>query len=176
MKRALPTSLCLTLLVVFSLLIGACSPATPVAEPTTPPTEEEVAQEEEHGEEMGEHVDEHEPEEHMAGEHDVPEDAAAIENPIEATDESIATGRELYATNCATCHGETGEGDGPAAASLDPSPSDLHEDHVQGLTDGALFYIISHGRPETAMPAWENTLDVEQRWHVVNFLRTFQEE
>ncbi len=52
------------------------------------------------------------------------------------------------------------------------APSDLHEGHVQGLSDGALFYIISHGKPDTPMPAWEDVLEEEDRWNVVNFMRT----
>ncbi len=110
----------------------------------------------------------------MEGEHDVPDDAAAVPNPFVDDGESLAAGAVLYASNCAICHGETGEGDGPAAPGLEVAPSDLHEGHVQGLSDGALFYIISHGKPETPMPAWEDILDKDERWHVVNFLRTFQ--
>ena len=53
-------------------------------------------------------------------------------------------------------------------------PADLHEGHVQGNSDGALFHIITHGRPDTPMPPWKDVLPEEQRWHVVNFLRTFQ--
>ncbi len=104
-----------------------------------------------------EHEDEdaHGPEEHMAGTgHDVPEEAAPV-------------------PSCAVCHGETGEGDGPAAGGLESEPSDLHADHVQENSDGALFYIITHGRPDTPMPAWEDVLSEEERWHLVNFLRTF---
>ncbi len=111
----------------------------------------------------------------MAGAHGVPEDAAAVSNPIEANEESIAAGGELYATNCAVCHGESGKGDGPGAAGLEKQPANLNEGHVQGLTDGALFYIVSHGRPDTPMPAWDNVLNEEQRWQVVNYLRTFNE-
>lgn len=121
-------------------------------------------------------VDEHAPEEHMAGAHNVPAEAAALENPIAATEESIAAGAALYTQNCAVCHGEEGRGDGPAAVGLDPAPANLHEEHVQENSDGTLFYIITHGRPETAMPAWEEQLSEEERWHVVNFLRTFGEE
>lgn len=110
----------------------------------------------------------------MEGAHDVPDEAAAVLNPFADDEESLAAGAALYATNCAICHGETGEGDGPAAAGLEMAPSDLHEGHVQENTDGALYYIISHGKPETPMPAWEDVLDEDQRWHVVNFLRTFQ--
>ena len=106
-------------------------------------------------------------------EHDVPEEAAAVPNPIEASDASIAQGADLYAENCAVCHGEDGEGNGPAAAGLEVPPADLHEDHVQANSDGALFYIISHSSPDSPMPAWEDALSEDERWHVVNFLRTF---
>lgn len=155
-------------------LLAGCGGAPPVP-PTATPVEEvhEAGDADEHMEAEDMHVDEHSPGEHMEGDHGVPDEAAAIQNPLEATQESIALGGELYQQSCAVCHGEDGEGDGPAAEPLDPKPSDLHEDHVQANSDGALFYIISHGRPETAMPAWEDVLDEEQRWHLVNYLRTF---
>jgi mono/diheme cytochrome c family protein len=165
------------LLVVLSLLLAACGGSETI------PTEVPVVDVDE-GEHIDEHMDEeehmdedehaHEPEDHMAGAHDVPEDAAAVPNPFAADEESTAAGADLYAASCAVCHGETGEGDGPGATGMDPAPADLHEGHVQGLTDGALFYIISHGKPDTPMPAWEDILDEDERWHVVNFLRTFQ--
>jgi len=152
-------------LAILSILVSACvtgseGPTTQVAEPS----------EGEHEEEEGEHA----PVEHMEGEHEVPDEAATVPNPIADDADSIASGAALYAINCAICHGETGEGDGPAAASLAMAPADLHESHVQGLSDGALFYIISHGKPETPMPAWEDVLVEDERWHVVNFMRTFR--
>ena len=156
-------------LAIFTLLVSAC--ATNSVEPTAQLVESSEA-EDEHEED--EHMDEHAPEVHMEGGHEVPDEAAAIPNPFSDDTESPASGAVLYAANCAICHGETGEGDGPAASGLVMAPSDLHEGHVQGLSDGALFYIISHGKPETPMPAWEDVLDEVERWHVVNFLRTFQ--
>lgn len=139
-------------------------------------SEDEHVEESEHSNEAEhENGDTHGPDEHMSAEgHDVPEEAAAVPNLIEADDESVEIGAELYASNCATCHGESGEGDGPASAALETKPADLHESHVQDLSDGALFYIVSHGRPDTPMPAWDNVLSEEERWHVVNFLRTFR--
>lgn len=156
------------LLAIFSVLLVGLLSVTACG-----PGEEAVAE----SEQADEHMDDehrHSPEDHMAAQHDVPEEAAAVPNPVDADASSLETGGALFATNCAICHGETGKGDGPTAETLDPKPADLSQGHVQMLSDGALFYIISHGRPETPMPAWENVLDAEQRWHVVNFLRTFR--
>lgn len=179
----------LGILVVFSMAMASCGGSEPA--PTATPVIEVEAEQSDEGEHMdedehmdegepmdeGEHMDEdmHPPEDHMAGAHEVPEAAAAVPNPLAGDEAATAAGAELFAANCALCHGETGEGDGPASTGMEPSPSDLHEDHVQGITDGALFYIISHGRPDTPMPAWENQLSEDQRWQVVNFLRTFGE-
>lgn len=181
------------LTLVGTLLIVACAPSPPEA----PAVQAEQAETEEHADadehmadaaeaESGEHADAdehmeeadmHAPEQHMEGMHsDIPAEAAAVPNPITANAESLATGEQLYATNCAVCHGETGEGDGPGAAGLQKPPANLHETHVQENSDGALFYIISHGKPDTPMPAWNNILDEEQRWHVVNYMRTFEEK
>lgn len=151
---------------VGTLLIAACAPSPPEAPAAQ-------AGEAEHHEEGGEHS--HSSGQSMAAMHNVPEEAAAVPNPIEANEESIAAGGELFTTNCMVCHGESGRGDGPAAAGLEKQPANLTEAHVQELSDGALFYIISHGRPDTPMVAWENVLDEEQRWQVVNYLRTFKE-
>lgn len=129
----------------------------------------------EHAADEAAHEHGHGPGEHLAGHHDVPEEAAAVENPVSVSDKSVAAGEKIYAENCAVCHGENGKGDGPAAASLDKQPANLHEGHVQGLSDGALFWIISHGRPDTPMPPWDNVLSETERWQVVNFLRTFSE-
>ena len=153
---------------IFSILISACASGSDPVEPTVA---QEVGTSGGAGGEHGE--DEHAPEEHMEGAHDVPDDAAAVPNPFVGDEGSVAAGAVLYATNCAICHGETGEGDGPVASSLEMPPSDLHASHVQMNTDGALFYIISHGKPDTPMPAWDNVLDEDERWNVVNFLRTF---
>lgn len=124
----------------------------------------------------GDHA--HDGGEAMAGmtmDHGVPEEAEAVANPFPATDASIAAGAGVFATTCAVCHGETGHGDGPGSAALDPKPANLSADHVQANSDGALFWIITHGRTGTAMPPWESVLTEQQRWEVVNFVRTMRE-
>lgn len=181
MRNQLPRIiLILSVLIITTMFVAACSSSAP--EPTA--TEELVVEEPTEEAEPTEDMSGDEPMEDMAGDedmegmedmHDVPDEAAEVPNPISASDESVATGGELFATHCALCHGDTGEGDGPAASDLAEPPANLHEDHVQGLTDGALFYIISNGIADSPMPPWEALLDEDQRWHVVNFLRTFAE-
>ncbi len=110
--------------------------------------------------------------EDMAAMHNIPAEAAALPNPVPATAESVARGAEIFSVTCAVCHGATGQGDGPAGVALDPRPANLTAEHVQENTDGALFYTISHGVPGTAMVAWEAQFSEEERWSLVNFVRT----
>ncbi len=111
--------------------------------------------------------------EHSAAGHGISAEAAAVPNPVPVSEASVAAGQATYTQYCAACHGPEGMGDGPAAAALEPKPANFSEAHVQELSDGAIFYVITHGREGTAMVAWELILSEEQRWEVVNFLRTF---
>jgi mono/diheme cytochrome c family protein len=94
-------------------------------------------------------------------------------NPIPPTAESLAAGERIYRQHCQACHGVTGAGDGPAAAMLRPRPSDLRVHMAAGHTDGQLYFWITEGFAGTAMPAFRATLSEEERWHVLNFIRTF---
>src|SRR3990172_11215720 len=38
---------------------------------------------------------------------------------------ATVSGQAVYSANCATCHGESGQGDGPASVGLEPPPADL---------------------------------------------------
>jgi copper transport protein len=96
---------------------------------------------------------------------------AVIPNPVPATAASIARGQDLYAQNCVVCHGVNGRGDGPLAATLNPRPADLRV-HVSQHTEGQLWLWISDGFPGSAMPAFRASLSEEDRWHLVNYLRS----
>ena len=101
-------------------------------------------------------------------------DAGAPErNPIAPTAESIAEGMALYAANCQSCHGETGAGDGPAAAALEEPPADLIT-HVPLHPDRALFAFIQDGVPDTAMVGVGDRLSDDEIWHVINYLQTLE--
>ena len=95
-------------------------------------------------------------------------------NPFPPTADSLEIGQRLYTENCQSCHGVAGRGDGPQAAGLNPPPLDLVV-HVPLHPDGALFGFIQNGIPGTAMPAWGNKLTNEEIWHIVNYIRTFEE-
>ena len=101
-------------------------------------------------------------------------DAGAPErNPIAPTADSIAAGLALYAANCQTCHGETGAGDGPAAAALDPPPADLVT-HVPLHPDRALFGFIRDGVPDTGMVGVGDRVSDDEIWHLVNYIQTLE--
>lgn len=83
---------------------------------------------------------------------------------------SINVGRLLYVQNCVACHGEGGQGNGPAAASLAVAPADLTT-HLFVHTEGDLFWFISNGMDDGAMPSFANSLDETQIWALINFLK-----
>jgi putative copper resistance protein D len=90
---------------------------------------------------------------------------------VAPTPVSIRLGRDLFAAHCAVCHGEAGRGDGPAAAGLLQRPADLTESHTADHTPGDIFWWVTHGLG-LAMPAFGDQLSSEERWHLVNFVRT----
>lgn len=102
----------------------------------------------------------------------VPEDARKRKNPSNVTEAGISAAREIYKDQCAKCHGETGKGDGPESFMYKTKPSDFTDARVMNaMTDGEIFYEISEGR--RPMPMFKQRLSEEQRWQLVNFLRTF---
>jgi putative copper resistance protein D len=84
---------------------------------------------------------------------------------------SVANGMLLYSESCAVCHGAAGYGDGPAAADLKPKPADLTARHAASHTAGDLFWWLSHGIKDTAMPGFKDSFNEDERWDLINFLR-----
>jgi copper transport protein len=103
----------------------------------------------------------------------VPLDVVNVRDPVPPDERSLAIGKQIYTTNCETCHGETGRGDGPSGLRLVPRPADLRIHMAPGVhTDGELFYWVSYGFAGSAMPAWKNLgLTDEQIWSVINYAR-----
>jgi putative copper export protein/mono/diheme cytochrome c family protein/peroxiredoxin len=84
---------------------------------------------------------------------------------------SIANGLQLYSEHCASCHGEGGYGDGPAAAALRPRPADLTAKHTADHTAGDIFWWLTRGMRGTAMPGFQDRLNEEERWDLINVVR-----
>ena len=103
-----------------------------------------------------------------------PGEASGPLNPLSADTQTLTAGGQLYAANCALCHGASGKGDGPAGVSLSPRPGDFTQHMVPGKhTDGQAFLWVKNGFPGTAMPAWGQRLSDEQIWQLVTYIRTF---
>lgn len=107
------------------------------------------------------------------------------------TSEAISTGEELYAQNCAACHGETGNGNGVFARLVeDDTPADLsspdfgHEivaptdftdpPQMMGAAPALLHGKILRGGMGTGMPSWGQIFTKDQIWAIVDYLWTFQ--
>lgn len=101
----------------------------------------------------------------------VPPEYAGLTNPLGP--EAADAGAEVFRTNCATCHGPQGHGDGPAGQSLNPKPGNLA--NIQAAAgDDFLFWRIHDGKPGTSMVAWKGILTDEQIWQTVAFIRTLK--
>lgn len=100
--------------------------------------------------------------------------AAAVKNPVKSTPASVAAGKKLYDTQCATCHGESGKGDGKMAAAMNPpKPSDLTDaSWKHGSTDGEIFTLIRDGAKGTGMRGYAARMKPDDMWNVVNYMRT----
>ena len=81
----------------------------------------------------------------------------------EVADESASDpGQELFVQNCSSCHGETGSGDGPAAASLNPKPRDLKSpasEWKNGATAEGISKTLQEGISGTGMVAYKHLGD-----------------
>ena len=86
-------------------------------------------------------------------------------------------GKAKYDLLCTSCHGATGKGDGPAAASLNPKPRN-HTDgkYMNALTDKYLFDIVKGGGvgvgKSPLMPPWGGQLKDPEIWDVVAYIRS----
>ena len=109
---------------------------------------------------------------------ELPEDADKTKNPVASSPESIEKGKTLYLErtkgNCVFCHGKTGANEENVVRRR--KPADLsNKERMSKMTDGELFWKISKGI-NGIMPAGERRMTEEERWHVVNYIRTLAKE
>lgn len=84
---------------------------------------------------------------------------------IPTSEADLALGREIYQSDCTTCHGEDGSGELLGSADF----TDLRQ--MDGLAPRDLYLTVTQGRG--SMPAWQSQLSQDERWAVIDYLRTF---
>ena len=98
---------------------------------------------------------------------------ANLISPLNSTEPSvIARGRAVYLTYCAQCHGYNYDGKGTVGQSFHPLPTDLRSPQVQSKPDGELFKSVSYGVPDGRQPALDTTITIDDRWHVIAFVKS----
>ncbi len=104
----------------------------------------------------------------------VPGEYKSLKNPLLPSEPNLSTARQIYAEECAQCHGEHGRGDGPEARTHIPLPADLTDaKRMATVTDGEIFYQITEGR--RPMPSFKRRLTQDQRWQLVLLVRSFSQ-
>ena len=122
-------------------------------------------------------------------------DGVALAWRSNATAEGLAEGRDLFARNCAACHGEQGSGKGVFAAQLaaqgemsaqtmegavgmtGQQPADFtNAKRMLGASPAILQGKILRGGMGTSMPMWGSIFTEEQMWNLVAYLYSFQFE
>lgn len=102
-----------------------------------------------------------------------PVDVMAVSN---STPELISRGRDLYEANCASCHGGTGEGDGPAGLLMTPKPRNFHQ--ADGWTNGRkiseIYRTLEEGIVKNGMASF-NYIPPADRFALAHFTRTFMQ-
>jgi mono/diheme cytochrome c family protein len=93
---------------------------------------------------------------------------------------NIQAGQELFQRHCATCHGQTGQGDGLAGHNLPLKPANLAD--PRGVSREPPYYwfwrVSEGGTAEpfhtqgSVMPAWKHHLSARERWQVIAFARS----
>ena len=96
--------------------------------------------------------------------------AQGLPNPRPNTPEVLDEGAWLYDVYCAVCHGAIGQGDGQIAEHYRRMPN-LSLPSIQNYTDGWIYSIIREGGFN--MPAYAESMSVDERWALVHFVRTF---
>jgi mono/diheme cytochrome c family protein len=101
----------------------------------------------------------------------VPNSAKKKQNPYEATSKNISSGKKIYNLHCKSCHGD------PTMANMLPlapvAPTDLGAQNFLVQSDGEIYYKVNKG--QGAMPTFEKTISDEDKWMVIAFLRSFDQ-
>ncbi len=100
-----------------------------------------------------------------------PASAKKLKNPLIMNDETVANGRALYNQHCATCHGEDGKAKTETALALKRKPTDLTAPAMRGLSDGEIWWVVTHGITKSKMPAYKAKATEQERWQMTVYVK-----
>ncbi len=95
--------------------------------------------------------------------HDAPASAKAVKNPYQGQAAAVTAGKTLYARNCLSCHGRTGQGTGNVPSLVDGK--------LEGVPGGEVFWFITKGDKDNGMPSWA-FLPEKSRWEIISYVET----
>lgn len=101
-----------------------------------------------------------------------PASARRLRNPVPHNNQNIANGKALYDLNCAGCHGADGKGAEYNKTARIKVP-DLSSHYVMNLTDGEVFYVLTHGIKTSGMPGFRLKTSDRERWQMVHYVKHF---
>lgn len=105
----------------------------------------------------------------------VPAPYTGLSNPLPTVGATVERGAKVYAANCASCHGQTGLGDGPAGHGLNPPPVSLAWLSRMPMAnwDPFMFWTVEEGGAAygTAMPAFKESLSKDDAWAVIAYIQ-----
>jgi mono/diheme cytochrome c family protein len=102
-----------------------------------------------------------------------PASVEAKKNPLTADAATLETGKKIYVSECQSCHGKKGKGDGTSAKDLDIPAGDFTKTTTQSQSDGALYWKVSEGRKP--MPSFKKKLNETQIWQSIVYMRTLKQ-
>lgn len=105
-----------------------------------------------------------------------PSEADKIKNPFVGDKKSTDAGKALYNIYCVACHGEKGNGDGPASLTIKTKPADHSSPKIQKQSDGAIFWKLTEGRSTLDMVSYKLVLSDNERWQLVNYIRALSQK
>lgn len=95
-----------------------------------------------------------------------------LKNPLEATEENLLKGKELYGIYCAVCHGDTGDGNGILSERDKFNGIPNYKD--RDINAGTIYHVIIHGK--NLMGSHSAQLTYKERWQVVQYVEKLKTE